>query len=206
MDSENKSIEQVIEDSVTYRFVRTATYLTLKPNAIYADRHVSGEVFKLCRYRPNITKKGKVLWRLDATLAEDLLYHIAGSSSYYSSDRTECMTQIRYDSESDDVATLISEQKARRFGPYIRPIQEICFKKVLSPSDSDNFTILDPDGDNSFWIPTRNDFVELLPKGVRITACATGLHNKEFIESDLSQHEYFRIMRGLKAKGWQTKK
>lgn len=206
MEVESKNLDQIIDESVTYRFVRSAGSLTLKPG-VYSDRTIYEAVFKLCRYRPNITKKGKVLWKLDAVLHDSLIYSVVGTGNYYSGGRQETMTAIRYDLDSPEVQELVEVQRNSRFrSSYLKPIHEICFKRVHRLYDSNNYSIIDPQDSDNFWIPVRKDFVDMLPKGIQITGLEVGLHNKEFIESELSQHEYLRIMRGLKAKGWQTKR
>ena len=202
---EKTKLNEYLDDAVTYRFVRSPG------NAAINHRNSHG-VFKLCKYRPNITKKGRVLWKLDGVLIENLLFQeVHDGYGYYNANRTKCMLALRTDVETAEVAQLLTAQRATsdRHGYRVfkaKPVYEICFKLLNSFSGLESNDIIDPHAGTLFWVPVRNDVISMRPANTLVPEGELGLHNKEFIEGELSQHEYFRVMRALKSKGWQTKK
>lgn len=210
----NSKLESIANEMVTYRFVRTGGSIKRNlngcniPAGASTDLTVYGEFFKLCRYRPNISKKGKILWKLDKTIMENLKCELLSTGTYYSTTpRITCMMTIRDDYDSPDVVEMLHRQRARN--SYPRPIFDVCFKLLDYFTRTDNNDVIDSGIDDehaAFWIPTRKDAIAMLPPGTRIPGSTIGLHNKPLSDVETSQHENLRLMRTLKSQGWQTRR
>lgn len=196
------------DDSFLYRFVLKGSTITdEKFSRVYGRSRLHfSSVFDLNVYRPNLTKKGKVLWKLVDTLMTNVVEHSVGQSYY---DRVTYMCAVETDIDTPEINEIIRLKRARGRTPSRREtVFKAHFVRINNVSaygqhNMSNITLTDFP---THWKPVSAYAKSLLPMCTEISNDCVGLHNKQFSDKELSQHEHIRVMLALKEKGWFTEK
>lgn len=201
----------VDDSAVTYRLVtKSKPYTSIDKSALfrlYGTTYVPGScAFDLVEYRPNLSKKGRVLWKLTSVLYEDLISFNAGDGGY--SGRYNVVGRAIQDESHPayQEALRYHERRWKDTKPGVMCEEMLVRIEKHSHYGRSAGSPVCVSCHETFYVPTHKELTDKIGGDARIAYDHYGLHNKEFLNDSLSEHERLRVMLTLKAKGWSTKK
>lgn len=188
---------------------------------------------RIVKYRPQITAKRKILWKLDSVLISNLFMVYTKFGKNYTNSLCRWSPAVtnfkdyRGVFKSKSRADYIDLVTAGLIIPEYIHVSGYDFNnKFITYHNLGMCQLPPPPGkdavdsktkisdyvknESGAWVPTRyntNEAAQVVLEGTLWLTNKLGLHNKAYLEDDeeLSEHERLRILRSLFAKGWITK-